>query len=42
MYQGHYQLTNISTCPFVEVPVASMAYIINIIINYSFILERVM
>lgn len=42
MDQGHYQFTNISTFPFAEVPVYSMAYIINIIINYSFILQRVM
>lgn len=42
MDQGHYQLTNISTFLFAEVPVSSMAYIINIIMNYSFILQRVM
>lgn len=42
MDQGHNQFTNISTFPFAEVPLYSMAYIINIIINYSFTLQRVM
>lgn len=42
MDQGHYQFTNISIFPFAEVPVLSMAYIINIIINCSSICQRVM